>query len=199
MIGTEAIIVYSIQELIEMEKKEIGNWKLWFHHSKSYLLTPAFFILMSCSSVAQKNSGNTKAYHEDLAKLRPKAEFPDDVKPKDTIKEVPLQAVAPTKNINAQVDIVLDSIDRFNLTRKFIDGYSIQIYSGQKKDDAMNVIKKMKEEVPGLNANPIRYEQPKFKVTVGKYFTRLEAQSDLLLLRRTFAAASLIPEKIPLK
>ena len=168
-------------------------------HSKFLILHSTFLLLMSCSSVAQKNSGNSKPYHEDLAKLRPKAEFPAEIKTKDTIKEIPLVAVTPTKNINAKVDIVLDSIDRFNLTRKFIDGYSIQIYSGQKKDDAMNAIKKMKEEVPELNANPIRYEQPKFKVTVGKYFTRLEAQSDLLVLRRKFAAASLVPEKIPLK
>ncbi|HTH58355.1 MAG TPA: SPOR domain-containing protein [Cyclobacteriaceae bacterium] len=151
---------------------------------------------MSCSSVAQKSSG--KPYHEDLSKLRPKVEFSEEVKPKDTIKEEPLR-VAPTRHINAQVDIVLDSIDRFNLTRKFIDGFTIQIYSGQKKDDAMNVIKKMKEEVTELSANPIRYEQPKFRVTVGKYFTRLEAQSDLLVLRRKFSAASLVPEKIPLK
>jgi hypothetical protein len=57
----------------------------------------------------------------------------------------------------------------------------------------------MKEEVPELNANPIRYEQPKFRVTVGKYFTRLEAQSDLLILKRKFSAASLVPEKILLR
>lgn len=184
-----------------MEKKvefRMQNVEWLMLHSKFYLLYSIFFLLTSCSSVAQKNAGSSKPYHEDLTKLRPKMEFPAEVKIKDTVKEVPL-AVAPTKNVNAQVDIVLDSIDRFNLTRKFIDGFTIQIYSGQKKDDAMNVIKKMKEEVPELNSNPIRYEQPKFKVTVGKYFTRLEAQSDLLVLKRKFPAASLVPEKIPLK
>src|SRR5437879_901738 len=173
-----------------MKKLQAGNQKLkWLSlQPKFYILHSIFLLLTSCSSVAQKNSGNAKSYHEDLAKLRPKMDFPEEVKIKDTVKVVPL-AVAPTKHINAKVDIVLDSIDRFNLTRKFIDGFTIQIYSGQKKDDAMNVIKKMKEEVPELNANPIRYEQPKFRVTVGKYFTRLEAQSDLLLLRRKFPAA----------
>lgn len=176
---------------LEYSMKNMEWAKVGFIHA-------IFLLLTSCSSVAQKNSGRSNPYHEDLAKLRPKIDFPTEIKIKDTVKEVPL-AVAPTKNINAKVDIVLDSIDRFNLTRKFIDGFTIQIYSGQKKDDAMNVIKKMKEEVPELNANPIRYEQPKFRVTVGKYFTRLEAQGDLLLLRRKFSAASLVPEKIPLK
>lgn len=175
----------------------MSNLKWLINHSKFYILHSVFLLLTCCSSVAQKNS-SSKPYHEDLSKLRPKVDFPEEVKPKDTAKELPVP-VAPTKHINAQVDIVLDSIDRFNLTRKFIDGFTIQIYSGQKKDDAMNVIKKMKEEVPELNANPIRYEQPKFRVTVGKYFTRLEAQSDLLILKRKFLAASLVPEKIPLK
>jgi hypothetical protein len=181
-----------------MEKTSVEKLRFELHHSKFYLLTPVFFVLVSCSSVAQKTGGNSKPYYEDLAKLRPKVEMPVvEVKSHDSVQEVK-PPISPTKNVNAKVDIVLDSIDRFNLTRKFIDGFTIQIYSGQKKDDAMNVIKKMKEEVPGLNANPIRYEQPKFRVTVGKYFTRLEAQSDLLALKRKFSTASLVPEKIPL-
>jgi hypothetical protein len=154
---------------------------------------------MSCSSVAQKSSSNSKPYSEDLSRLRPKIEMLAEVKKNnDSVKDVK-PPIAPIKNINAKVDIVLDSIDRFNLTRKFIDGFTIQIYSGQKKEDAMNVIKKMKEEVPELNANPIRYEQPKFRVTVGKYFSRLEAQPDLLALKKKFLSASLVPEKIQLK
>ena len=166
-------------------------------HSNPYILTPIFFILFSCSSVAQKTS-SSKPHYEDLSKLRPKIELPVEAKKNDSVKEIKQPEVTPVKTVNAKVDAVLDSIDRFNVTRKFIDGFTIQIYSGQKKDDAMNVIKKMKEEVPDLNAS-IKYEQPKFRVIVGRYFTRLEAQSDLLILKRKFATASLVPEKIQLK
>lgn len=167
-------------------------------YSKYYILHSVFLLLFSCSSVAQK-SGSSKPYSEDLSKLRPKVDFPEEVKRKDTAKEERPTVMVATKNINAKVDIVLDSIDRFNHTRRFIDGFTIQIYSGQRKEDAMNMMKRMKEEVPELNANPIKYEQPKFRVTVGKYFTRLEAQTDLLTLRRKFNTASLVPEKIQLK
>jgi hypothetical protein len=59
----------------------------------------------------------------------------------------------------------------------------------------MNAKKKMQEEVPNMNAN-LQYLQPKFKVTVGKYFTRLEAQRDLQFLRRKFPNAILVPERI---
>jgi endo-alpha-1,4-polygalactosaminidase (GH114 family) len=86
----------------------------------------------------------------------------------------------------------------FNLMRKYIDGYTIQIYSGQKREDAMNTKKKMQEEVAELTAS-LQYQQPKFRVTVGKYFSKLEAQKDLLILRRRFSTAILVPEKIPIK
>ena len=171
--------------------------------SKSYhlkvssfkFITPVVTLLLtSFNLLAQKN----KPYHEDLSKLRPKFEQ-TDVKPtKDTTREVQVVAVAPTKTVNAKVDVVLDSLDLFNLMRKYIDGYTIQIYSGQKKEEAMNTKKKLLEEIPELNAN-VQYQQPKFRVTVGKYFSKLEAQRDLLMLRKKFAAAILVPEKIPIK
>jgi arginine deiminase len=105
---------------------------------------------------------------------------------------------APIKTVNAKVDAVLDSLDLFNLMRKYIDGYTIQIYSGQKREEAMNAKKKMQEEVPELIAN-LQYQQPKFRVTVGKYFSKLEAQRDLLSLQRRFSTAILVPEKILIK
>lgn len=175
----------------------IPSIQLASQHSKFYVLYSMFFLLTSCSSVAQK-AGSTKPYYEDLSKLRPKIELPVEVKKKDTVKEIKQPEIAATKTINAKVDAILDSINRFNVTRKFIDGFTIQLYSGQKKDDAMGVVAKMREEAPEMTPS-VKYEQPKFRVIVGRYLTRLEAQSDLLTLKRKFATASLVPEKIQLK
>jgi SPOR domain len=158
-------------------------------HSKFCIITAVFFF-SALLSFAQKN----KKYSEDLSQYRPRVELVDVTKndaPTSVIKE----PVAPKYTINTKIDAVLDSIDRFNLTRRYLDGFSIQIYSGQKRDDAMNAKKKMQEEVPNMNAN-LQYLQPKFKVTVGKYFTRLEAQRDLQMLRRKFPNAILVPERI---
>ena len=142
-------------------------------------------------SFAQKN----KKYSEDLSKYRPRIELIDLPKVQDSVHERRIDQVPPTNTINAKVDAVLDSIDRFNLMRKYVDGFTIQIYSGQKKDDAMAAKTKMQEELPTMGAS-LQYLQPKFKVTVGKYFTRLEAQKDLLTLRRKFPNAILVPERI---
>jgi hypothetical protein len=175
---------------VRSQKSEAG-----ISHSNFNILTSIFFFLLAASCQAQRP---TKPYYEDLSSLRPKVNV-ETISPKDSLRikshapSVPIQFA-----VNEKVDAVLDSIDRFNLTRKFVDGYTIQIFSGQKREEALNANKKMSELVPELKAN-VQYQQPKFKVTVGKYFTRLEAQKDLYRLKRVFGNAILVPERIMIK
>src|SRR4051812_15582529 len=136
---------------------------------------PIFLAIMamSISCAAQKN--NSKSYyHEDLYQLRPKVEdVVDTVSNQNLVRKK--GDVLASKNVNSRVDVVLDSINRFNASRKFIDGYTIQIYSGQNREEAMNTKKKMSTEIHDLNGE-LEYNQPKFRVRVGNYFSRLEAQ-----------------------
>jgi hypothetical protein len=62
----------------------------------------------------------------------------------------------------------------------------------------MNAKKKISDEIPDLTAN-LEYQQPKFRVTIGKYYTRLEAYQDLTRVRSGFPSAILIPEKIAIR
>lgn len=179
-----------------MKKQGVRRQELVARRQQStvyYLLTPIFFFLLS-SCHAQKP---VKPYYEDLSSFRPKVKW--EQQKRDSAQKAVNQELIPAKHsINAKVDSILDSINRFNLTRKFVDGYTIQVYSGQKKDEALNVQKKLVEENSGYNANT-QYQQPKFRVTVGRYFTRIEAQKDLLALKRLFSSASLVPERIMIK
>ena len=154
------------------------------------------FLIIALGCVAQK-SNNGKTHHEDLSLVRPKFAMPVD-SVKETVTQESKIPVTPTKNVNEKVDFVLDSIDRLNGLRKFIEGYTIQIYSGQTREDANNAKKKMVEEVPDLTAD-LQYIQPKFRVRVGNYFTKLEAQKDLMRLKPIFPNAILIPEKISIR
>lgn len=150
------------------------------------------FLLLIIAPFSQAQRSAKSYYHEDLYSLRPKL-----AEPVDTVLEQaahkPKQFVAATANVNEKVDDVLDSINRFNVTRKFIEGYTIQIYSGQNREEAMNVKKKAGETY--LNAL-LEYNQPKFRVRVGNYYSRLEAQKDLTRLKKLFSNAILVPEKI---
>ncbi len=153
------------------------------------------FLLITLGCVAQR--ANTGTHYEDLSRVRPKFAMPvDSIKKAETQKSK--TAVVPTRNINAKVDFVLDSIDRLNGLRKFVEGYTIQIYSGQNREDANSAKKKMVDEHTGLKAD-LQYIQPKFRVSVGNYFSKLEAQKDLMRLKPLFPNAILIPEKIPIR
>jgi SPOR domain len=151
-------------------------------------------LLMSC--VAQKKSD--KPYYESLSDVRPRVTVPVDSIPNTTAVTPEVKDVSFTKTVNEKVDLVLDSIDRFNLMRRSVDGYTIQIYSGQNREEAMNIKKKMSTDLPDLTAN-LQYQQPKFRVTVGKYYSKLEAYQDLTKLRQNFSSAILVPEKIAIR
>lgn len=154
----------------------------------------SFLILtLAALSAAGQKKDNKPYYHEDLYTLRPT--FPEVIDSAQQNQNRQKMDVVPTQTVNEKVDGVLDSINRFNVTRKLIDGYTIQIYSGQNREEAMNAKKKMATEVPGLTAE-LEYNQPKFRVRVGSYYSRLEAQKDMLHLKRPFPNAILVPEKI---
>jgi PBP1b-binding outer membrane lipoprotein LpoB len=152
-------------------------------------------LLSGCAS--QKPTD--KPYYENLSIHRPKVVLPTETTSRDTATQTKVVAsVTPTYHVNEKVDAVLDSIDRYNQVRKFVDGYTIQIYSGQNREQAMEVKKKMTAELPEYTAN-LEYQQPKFRVVIGKYFTKLEAHTDLVKLRKSFSAAILVPEKIQVR
>ena len=136
-----------------------------------------------------------KPYSEDLKPLRPVFSAPVE-KAEPATK--PVERTSAAFTVNEKVNGVLDSIDRFNSTRMFTDGFTVQIYSGQKKQEALDVNKTLAESALGLTAD-IQFVQPKFRVIVGRYYTRLEAHRDLYRLRKLFPDAIIIPEKVPVK
>jgi hypothetical protein len=162
-----------------------------------YLSCVCLLIQFSCAS-QNVGAGGSGSYHEDLSLLRPK--FPEKV---DSTMANPDNNVAtvdtePTTHVNSKVDGVLDSLDKLNTLRRYVDGFTIQLYSGQNREEAINARNKVYDEVGTLTAR-LEYTQPKFRVTTGNYFTRLEAQKDLYLLKKHFPYAILVPERVPIK
>jgi hypothetical protein len=149
---------------------------------------------IALGSLAQKN----KPIQEDLASIRPHFNPPPDTGTHyagNPVKNVPV--VKPVMTVNEKVDFVLDSIDRLNLVKKVLPGYTIQVYSGLNSEEARNARKRLQEEL-SMRAD-MQYIQPKWRVRVGNYFTSLEAQKDLLRLKRAFPNAILVPESIPIR
>lgn len=153
----------------------------------------------SCATQQSSSTSSPGAYTEDLSVER--IQFEADPKESTSAEKVDKKKngqTIPTKTVNTKVDAVLDSLDKLNQFRKFVDGFTIQIYSGQNREEAISARSKMVIEINDLEAS-VQYTQPKFRVTAGRYLSKLEAQKDMLRLKRLFPNAILVPEKISVK
>jgi hypothetical protein len=161
-------------------------------------------VAISCSSkVTKSGTSDSGKYSEDLSALRPKA-------PVDTVKQSGLNngQTQASRNptvylearhaVNQNLDAVLDSIDRINLSNGLVDGFTIQLYSGIQRDEALNVKKQIATAMPELDAD-LQFVQPNFRVRAGKYLNRLEAQKDFMAVKKLFPNAVIIPERIPIR
>lgn len=161
-------------------------------------------VIAGCSSTVS-TTGVTPAgkYSEDLSTLRPKAETKVDTGKVVAANNQNSQKdhsvyLEPRHSVNQQLDMVLDSIDRINIANGLIDGFTIQLYSGTNRDEALNVKKQVAQAMPDLSAD-VQFVQPNFRVRAGKYSNRYEAHKDYMAVKRLFPNAIIIPERIPLR
>ncbi len=181
---------FKIQDLLQA-----SSFKLQANMFKLVACSLWLVAFLTASCAAQRQS---KTYYEDLSAYRPKFEFKVDTSKKMVATKANRPLIKPTKNVNAKVDAVLDSIDKQNLQKKFVDGFTIQIYSGQSREEANVTKQKVAEELSDLIAS-LQYLQPKWRVSVGNYFSKLEAQKNLVRLKYSFPEAILVPEKIQVR
>lgn len=160
-----------------------------------------YAILMGCAAPKSTatSSSNNGGYSEDLSVLRPKVatQKPDTVIAKNPEKNKSTVYVEPKFAVNAKIDEVLDSIDRINIARKYVEGYTVQVFSG-KREDAINMRKQLTGLVPEIPSE-IQFTEPIFRLKAGKYYNWIDAQADFSLIKRYFPAAIVIPDKIPLQ
>lgn len=172
----------------------------------------AIFILGCSSKVTTPTPGGTpsgkntapgKKYTEDLSVLRPKVQVATDTSKNNALTSHAdgrnqQKYVEPKFAVNQSLDAVLDSISSINLNNGLIDGFTIQVYSGIKREEALNAKKQLAISLPGLDSE-VQYVQPNFRVRAGKYYDRFQAQKDYLAIKKFFPNAIVLPERISIR
>jgi hypothetical protein len=167
------------------------------------IIVLVFTVAVACGPKVTTTSTTASGskHSEDLSAWRPKETATDTVK---KVSEVPAtntknqsKTVTPKLAINGQLDTILDSISEYNLVNGYVDGFTIQVYSGIKRDEALNAKKELSISLPDFDAE-VQYVQPNFRVRSGKYYDRLEAQKDYLAIKKYFPDAIVIPDRIPI-
>ncbi len=144
-------------------------------------------------------TSSVEAYSEDLSVHRPKFESVDTEKDNNSEQQdSDVQYPDPQYDVTETLNNVLDSIDRIKANVTYVDGYTIQVYSGTNSEEAK--IARGKVYTILDNASPsLKYDEPNFKVKVGRFYTRIEAQETYTQLKSKFPKSIIIPQRIYLK
>lgn len=144
------------------------------------------------------------------AEYRKKVRFKDPYKnltinplpaPKSTIVEAPQKIEDKTNNkINRlstpEIDKLIEAYKNLN-SNTGSQGYRVQVYVGAEADAAQNRILFL-ELYPGYDVYSI-YDRPNFKIRVGNFKKRAEADEFLAKVKTHFRQAFVLPDEIEIK
>ena len=174
--------------------------KLLLHN---VLLFSALLALSACATTAPSATG-AKA-PPDTAKTRPAQAPVEDLSryrptftpPKEVGAPAPRPAVTPTNHVNAQIEQRLRDQAASNLNVKYAQGYRILAYVGLERDRAMSTRRAIISRYPE-ESDYLTFKQPLFRLYVGDYLTRLEAEQAMLRIKPLAPKATLEPAQIVL-
>lgn len=166
------------------------------NHRLAFIALASLFIvaLWGCKT-SNVTSSSKDLYQEDLSGLRPElvpavANSPEDTSSVDTEQESSTIA-----GIKAELDSINQIIIERNKSVRYIDGYTIQVYTGNNREmasEARDLVISLDETL----TPDISYYQPTYKVKVGQYINRLEAHKTFESLKPHFPRAVVVPERI---
>jgi hypothetical protein len=92
----------------------------------------------------------------------------------------------------------MDQIALTNKSVRYAQGYRIQIYSGNSRDEATNARNRSYALYPEITPH-IVYNQPTFRVKVGDFVDRLDAQRVYAGLLAEFPNAMVVQDRIEIR
>lgn len=148
-----------------------------------------FFSFVRCVNKPPITSDiESKGYFEDLSFLR---ENVDDLNSNEN------QNLNPNFNSSSLLDELEEIIllEENQNAEKYINGYSILIFSGTeryKADSIFFIADSIYTEHEVFNF----YDQPNYRVKIGKFYYRIKANKTLENLKDNFVDAIIVPERI---
>ncbi len=151
----------------------------------------SLFFVLSCvnQKISISSNNDSRKYFEDLSFIRESENVSNSTNDENIVD----------KKNNLGIDIELDSILKIIKSEVdeeiFTDGYTIQIYLGDKREEAENTVEKLFEYDSLIKSNTI-FTQPNYRVKTGTFEDRFKANFEYKKLKKTFPNAIIIPEKI---
>lgn len=160
----------------------------------SFFLLFGLVLSVGCKPAAEARKGTSDRttasarVMDDISVYRPT--YP--VKETGTTTAAPVE---PTQHANAKVAVLMDSVASVNSNIRYAQGYRILAYNGSERQRVMDLRKAIIARVPEQKDYLI-YQQPHFRLKIGDYFTRIEAQQVLNQISDLIPNAHIVQEQI---
>lgn len=103
---------------------------------------------------------------------------------------------AEFKGLVLEMDERIDILAKEYMSNKTLKGYKVQIFSGNSRWEASKVKSEFISAYPNLPTPDLIYHAPNFKLRVGNYRDRFEAEQTLRLLKEKFPSSFLVKDQI---
>lgn len=157
--------------------------------------------LWSCTPKVQSGSSQGD-YYEDLSAYRPTYPSADTSTTAIPIDDKQLADIVPEFHINDTLNTVLDSISALSQKIRYINGYTVQIYSGSNREAANIASGKAHTLLESIDSNwrsKVSYKAPNFKVQVGEFYNTLNSHTVRARLLSDFPNAIIVLKKFRIK
>jgi len=185
-----------------------------------YLL--AFLALTGCAtsrlSTSKKSTVDYNSYNEDLSSVRPiynptvagkSAPVTRPATPASTSattttapsrKNEPAKLPGPIEalHVNRKLDLVLDTMAIKNKAIRYAPGFRIQIYVGNQRKEVDSAKLLIYQNFPELSPY-LTYNQPTYRLKVGDFMRRIDAERYYASIRQLLPSAQLQPDKVDVR
>jgi hypothetical protein len=174
---------------------------------RKYTLFIALAILAACGrkDVPQSSSSDINRYQEDLSAVRPSFDaetvsHDKAVKPETPVIKGDVDAPLTKTNLDVtnRLEVALDTIAVRNKTIRYAQGYRIQIYSGNDRKEAENAKAASYQIFRDITPYLI-YAQPVYRVKVGDFLNRVEAEKYYIGFKARYPASIVVPDKVDIR
>lgn len=159
--------------------------------------TLALFILsigFGCVSTIKSNKASNSSYSEDISSYLPK-----DVTDSTSLTEVNNEVSNTFDSslvITSRLDSALLVVNNYNDEKtKYIEGLTIQLYSGIDRASAKEVQLRAFRHFPESKPRII-FDQPNYKVRMETFYSQLEAYPVFKSVQSKFSKAILVPTRV---
>ncbi len=164
---------------------------------RTFISIVSLIVLSSCAAMSQKHKAEKDEYYEDLSVVRPIFINPDTLTGNKTTTPKITGPLTFPNDVSKIVNARADSISELNKKSTTVQGFRILIYTGSSSDESQKVKQLVYSFDSDLNVYT-QYKQPSFRVKVGDFTNRVEANYILNDLKKNFPNAMIVPDQINL-